>query len=270
MKIGAATYSFLWEETAESIINLMHKNGFKGVELCISAPMFNLSQFRPGMYKELKKRLDNYGMKVVNVLVPSLDVNLASTVPEMRKMSVDQYKRLADLGVELESEMMMIFPGRTNLLCPPKHEVVYGHCLEGIKAVLDYTRDTDMVVGIETMPVPFVGTVDELKKLVQDLNDPRAGIVYDAANVYPLEDPAAKLKDVKDYVKLLHLSDTKKSPITHDALGNGTVDYKAFIEAAVEIGYDGYIILEIVNDGGIEVFVESAKLMESTGVKFGR
>jgi len=269
MKLAAATYSFLWDETAESVIDLMHKNGFKGIELCISQPMFDLDQYRPGMYRDLKKRMDGYGMKIINILIPSMDVNIASTTPEMRKMTVDLFKRLADVSMEFEAEMMMTFPGRCSPLLPPKFEVIYEHCLEGHRQILDYTRYTDLTVAIETIPGKFLGAVDDLKKMVQDINNPRFGMVYDAANLGS-EDPAKKLRDVKDCVKLLHLSDTKRGEWKHDALGKGDIDYKAYVEAAVEIGYDGYLVLEVINDRGIIGFTESVQRLEETGIKFGR
>ena len=270
MKIGAATYSFMWDETPESIVEIMHKYGFKGIELCISQPMFHLDQFRPGMYKELKKRLDDYGMHVLNTLIPSMDLNIASTMPEMRSMTVGLFKRLADISLELGAKMMMTYAGKCSLLLPPNYELLYEYCLEGNKAILDYTRYTDLIIGIETLPGKFMGTVDQMKKLMVDLNDSRAGIVYDAANVFCLEDPAEKLKDVKDYIKLLHLSDTKRSDWTHSVLGKGEVDYKAFVQAAVEIGYDGYLVLEIINDGGFDGIMESVERLESIGIHFER
>jgi len=270
MKLGVNTYSFLWNETAENTVEILYKHGFKGIEFTVSPPMFYLGQYRPGMYKEMKKRIDDYGMQVISVLIPSLDVNIASTMPEMRKMTLDLYKRLADLCVELDAETLLTFTGKRHPLLPPKFELIYEYCLEGTRAILDYTRDTNLNIGIETLAGKFIDTVDQLKKLVEDLNNPRVGIVYDAANVFGFEDPAEKLKNVKDYLMLLHLSDTKRSEWKHSTLGTGEVDYKSFVKAVEEIDYAGYLVLEIINDHGIDGILESVRLLESVGINFDR
>lgn len=270
IKLGVNTYSFLWNESLEKTVKILGEAGFKGIEFIVSPPQWNLDSYRPGQFKELKKIMDGYGMKVLSLNMPSLDINAASPFPEMRRMTLELYKKLTHICLELDSEILLVLAGKRHPLLPPEFELIFDYCKDTLGKVIDYTRDTGLTIGVETCPAIFIDKVSQVKRLVTELNDPRVKVVFDAANVFSQEDPAEALKFIKDDLCLLHLSDTKTTKWEHNILGTGAVDCVSFIKAAEEINYDGYLVLEIINDCGMVGIQESVNYLENRGIHLPR
>ena len=269
MKLAANTYSWLWNDSLTNAVKAIGDSGyFNGIEFLVSPPHFYLSEYRPGMYRELKKIIADYGMEVLSVNIPSLDINIASPFPEMRAMTVDLYKRVSIAALELEAQILLMVPGKRHPLLPPDYKLICSYAKDSIQKVLDHTKYTDLTIGIETLPAQFIDTLEHLSDFVDDLGDDRVKIVYDAANVFIREDPASALKKIKDKLCLLHLSDTKTSKWEHNVLGTGDLDSKTFLESAREIGYDGYLVLEIINDEGMAGLKDSIEVLKKQGFEF--
>jgi sugar phosphate isomerase/epimerase len=268
MKLGVNTYSWLWNDSLENAVRAIGESGyFTGIEFLVSPPHFYLSEYRPGMYKELKKIIEGYGMEVLSVNIPSLDINIASPFPEMRVMTIDLYKRLSIVAEELGAKILLIVPGKRHPLLPPDFDLIYSYARDSVQQVIDYTKYTDLTIGIETLPSKFIDTLAQLRDFVRDFNDRRVKIVFDAANVFTYEDPAQALKTVGDDLCLLHLSDTKTTKWEHSVLGTGDLDSKSFVQSAIEIGYNGYLVLEIINDRGIDGIKESIEFLKMQGLE---
>lgn len=268
MKLGVNTYSWLWNETLENTVKIIAENGFRGVEFLVSPPQFDLSSYRPGMFKTVKKILADGGVEVVSLNLPSLDINAASPFPEMRRMTLEMYKKLTDVALELESKILLALPGKRHPLLPPDFELIFSYCADTLSQVLEHTRYTNLTIGIETCPALFIDKVAQTKRLVKALNDERVKIVFDAANVFSQEDPAAALREVKDDICLVHISDTPMTRWQHSVIGTGEMDFKSFMNTLNDIGYDGYVVLEIINDKGIEGVRESVRALKEQELDF--
>ena len=266
MKLGVSTYSWLWSQTVEDAVRILGDNGIRRVEFSISPPHFNLDAYRPGSYRKLRKVMDEYGMEAVSVNIPSMDINIASPFPEMRRMTVGLYKRLALVAAELNAKIMIIPPGKRHPLLPPDYNLIYSYAKDSICQLADHIQDTDLIIGVETLPSLFIDTTTQLKTLVNDIASEHVKIVYDAANVFGLEDPAETLKEVREELCLLHLSDTKRSKWEHNILGTGELDSKAFIDAAKAIGYDGHLVLEVISSDGIGGILHSIDTLKRHGL----
>lgn len=266
MKLGANTYAFLWSETLENSIKIMGENGYKAIEFLVSPPHFILSDYKPGAYKGLKHIMDDYGMKTLCLNIPSLDINIASPYAQMRKMTFDLYKRLTDICMELDAEIMLICPGKRHPLLPQPFDKCFDWARQSICDVVDYTKDTDLTIALETVPAGFMDTVADLKKLRDSVNSDRVKIVFDVTNVFMTEDqPEKKIHLIKDNICLMHLSDTTRKRWEHAPIGCGCVDSMAFIREAGSVGYDGYLSLEIINDKGIKGLNDSVRSLISMG-----
>ncbi|KJS81167.1 MAG: hypothetical protein JM58_17615 [Peptococcaceae bacterium BICA1-8] len=265
MKIGINTYSFLWNDTLENSVNILAEHGFKAIEFLVSPPQFYLNDYKPGMYSNINKILEQNGMEVLALNIPGLDINMASPFPEMRKMSIDLYKKLIDIGQELNAKIIVVVPGKRHPLLPPDFELIYGYARESVMRIMDYASNTDMTIGIETVPSIFLDKVKDVKRLVDDIGSPKAKVVYDVANVFMQEDPAEALKIVKDDLCLVHISDTKKTKWEHNVIGTGDVDFASIIKSLNDINYNGHIVLEIIDDKGIKGTLESMEELRKKG-----
>jgi deoxyribonuclease-4 len=73
------------------------------------------------------------------------------------------------------------------------------------------------------------------------------GIIYDPANAPAAgEDPAAGVRDVRERLRLVHLSDTPAGGWKHDPIGTGDIDFAAFNATLRDIGYTGLSMMELI------------------------
>lgn len=268
MKLGVNTYSFLWSENLENSVKILAENGIKFIEFLVSPPHFYLDAYKPGMYGGINKIMEAYGVEALTMNLPSLDINLASPFSEMRKMTVELYKKTIDIGLELNCKMLLIAPGKRHALLPPDFKYIYGLARDSVLRILDYASKTNMILGLETLPSLFLDTTNDLKKFVDDIGSEQVKICFDAANVFMKEDPAQAIYDVKDQLCLVHVSDTKKTKWEHNVIGTGEVDFEAFGNALKDIGYNGYLVLEVINDKGIIGIQESIAQLKKKGWSF--
>jgi sugar phosphate isomerase/epimerase len=269
MKFSANTYPWLWNSSLKDTVTEICKSGcFKGIEFLISPPHFYLSEHYPGKYREIRKIIDDHGMEVSSVIIPSLDINIASPFPEMRKMAIELYQRLSFIAVELRAKVLVIVPGKRHPLLPPDYDLICSYAKKSVQKILDSVKNMDLVIGIETLPANFIDTPEQLLDFVRDFEDTEVKIVFDSANVLALcgRDPAEALKSFKNDICLIHMSDTNTSLWGHDILGTGDFDYKTFIQAAMEINYEGYLVLEVIDNGGIAGLKKSINILKEEGI----
>ncbi|WP_028307787.1 sugar phosphate isomerase/epimerase family protein [Desulfitibacter alkalitolerans] len=262
MKLGINTYSFLWSNDLEDSVKIIADHGFKAIEFLVSPPHFYLNKYKPGMYSKIRKIIEQNNMEVLAVNIPGLDINLASPFPEMRQMSIDLYKRLIDINQELNAKILIVVPGKRHPLLPPDFELIYGYAKDSIEQIMDYASYTDLVFGIETVPAIFLDKVADVQRLVKEFDSPKVKIVYDVANVFMQEDPAEGIKKAADDICLIHISDTKTTKWEHNVIGTGDIDFSSIMDAIKVINYNGYVVLEIINDRGVHGVLESIKKLK--------
>ena len=80
----------------------------------------------------------------------------------------------------------------------------------------------------------------ELRRLLDSIASGYVGVYYDLANSTSQGYvPADEIRELGDRIQMIHLKDTDGQP-----LGQGRVDWAAAIDAIVDIGYDGWLVLE--------------------------
>ena len=268
MKLGVSTYAFLWSHTLEDSIHILGENGYNSVEILVSPPHFVLQDYRPRYYSRLRSIMDSYGMRTLCMNIPSLDINIASPFCEMRTMTLDLFKRLTDICMELGSEILLVVPGKRHPLLPQPYDKCCDWARQSVQEVLDYTAGTGLTIALETVPAQFLDTVQQLKDFKDSIPSERLKIVFDVTNVYMTEDaPEQKMDLIKDDICLMHLSDTTRKRWEHAPIGTGDVDCLSFIRHAQSIGYDGHLALEIINDQGVVGLNDSVKHLLDMGWK---
>ncbi len=128
---------------------------------------------------------------------------------------------------------------------------ILGH--HGIRLGLEY-------VGPKTLMArsrfPFLRTLGETQALIAEIGENNMGLVLDSFHWYCAEDTKADLLTLKNSdIVACDLNDAR-SDLTRDAQIDGTrelpgatgvIDLKTFLEALVEIGYDGPVRAEPCN-----------------------
>jgi len=242
--------------------------GLRTIEVMTTPPFLWPGHFGPFERRRLLRHLQVTGTRISSLNPTFLDLNLVSLNPAIRAASLAEIKDTIRLAHDLEAPIVVVAAGRRHPLIPSPFADAEELAVEVFGECANLAGQLGVTVGIENIPALFEATSTQVVGLVEKVASPHCRIVYDVANAYMVEDPAAGLRTVAPHLALVHYSDTHKSRWEHLPIGMGEVDFAAATSALREIGYDGTVILETTYqedpDGGIR---SSLARLETLGLR---
>ncbi len=181
--------------------------------------------------------------------------------PERNPMLIEKSKRILDLAKELETNVVT-----THIGVVPEDESVDRYKIMQ-EACFELSRYADSIgshFAIETGPE----TSAVLKKFLDSLNSTGVAVNLDPANLVMVtgDDPVRAVYNLKDYIVHTHAKDgvmlertnpefiyrvTPRPKDFHSInyfeekpLGQGSVDFPAYLKALDDIGYKGFLTIE--------------------------
>ena len=258
MKIGVITDCFR-SNTADAIKKAAAL-GLDGVQIYATT-----GEFSPETLTEEKKAEYKRLLKENNLVVSALCGDMGGYGFEIEKdnaLRVEKTKRIIDLAVEFGARVVTTHIG---VIPEDKSESRYKVMLDALTECGLYASEKGVTMAIETGP-------EKAATLLAFLKDTRGGVGVnlDPANFVMVtgQDPVEAVYLLKNYIVHTHAKDgielKKNDPaeVYHafavggvDALnackgfkevplGTGQVDWKNYISALKEIGYDGFLTIE--------------------------
>lgn len=256
--------------------------GFDGVELAAKRPHVSLLDYDDAARKKLRDRINELGLDLVclagyNDFTAGID---KAGIPNMEIQSV-YIGELARLAHDLGSPMVRIFTAYERPVI--SYDKQYGMLVEGLQMAGKIAARYGVTLIIQNHHDMAVHP-DAMKWLIDEVNLPNVKAAFDAWSpslqglnsedlrkaVYMMK-PYLVHTTTADYAKLPrfkyesdqvnYVPELAKNKIV--PMGEGFIDYKTFINALKEIGYQGYIAYEMCAEmkggGSIENLDKSAK-----------
>ncbi len=181
---------------------------------------------------------------------------------ELNPELIEKSKRILDLAKDLETNIVTthigVVPENKN---HDRYKIMQEACFE----LAQYADSIDAHFAIETGPE----TSATLKSFLDELHSTGVAVNLDPANLVMVtgDDPVKAVYNLKDYIVHTHAKDGVKlresnpeyiyravHPVPEEyngvkffeevPLGQGSVDFKAYLNALEEIGYSGYLTIE--------------------------
>ena len=201
--------------------------------------------------------------------MPNIDINVAAAAPEMRAYSLALLTETVRLAGDLGARGVVIGPGKANPLFPAEASELIGHFFAALDRLQPVAQASGTALWVENMPFAFLPAIGELMQALARYGDDEVRIVYDIANAYFIgEDFAAGLKQCRDRLALVHLSDTGQQVYRHDPVGLGTVPFAEVPCALAAVGYHARPMLEIISRDPDRDIVASAGKLALLGFTF--
>jgi len=207
--------------------------------------------------KELKKKVNDQGM-VFSALCGDFGCKMFY---EPTQAEIAREKKCLDLAFELGTKIVTthigVVPEETNCI---QYETMHKVC----KILNDYAVEMGGHYAIETGPEKAV----ILKSFLDTLNGAGMGVNFDPANLVMCagDDPVKAVHTLKDYIVHTHAKDgiqlkpydtrriyaakyyglppADERTYQEVALGEGKVDWKNYLSALKDIGYNGFLTVE--------------------------
>lgn len=259
MKIGVITDCF--KKSHEEGIKIAAKLGLDGVQIYATTGAFSPDTLSEEKKSEYKKLLKDNGL-VVSALCGDMG-GYGFEIEADNALRVEKTKKIIDLAVEFGSNVVTTHIGVIPL---DKSNPRYKVMLDALTEIGLYAKSKGVTMAIETGP-------EKAATLLAFLKDTKGGVGVnlDPANFTMVtgQDAVEAVKMLKDYIVHTHAKDgimldpdQKPEDVYHafavggvDALnackgfkevplGEGQVDWDAYIAALKEIGYDGFLTIE--------------------------
>jgi len=255
LKLGVATYAFLWTHTLEEILEQMSEWGFQQVELMTTPPHIWPRTVDKTYRTKLHRVIEASGLEVVAVNPTFLDINIASPNPGFRAESVTQVKEIIRLAPDLGASILVLIPGKRHPLVPQPFEQSWQIAKASILECLPEAEQHGVILGLENAPTLFMERSEQLRRMVEEIGSEYVQVVFDTANGAPFEPLPEALEIVKDYLVHVHVSDYGKNRWAHLPVGAGQIDFGKIAARLEEIGFSGSSVIETTYletpDGGV-------------------
>ena len=210
--------------------------------------------------KGLIDLFNSYDLKYT-VHAPFIEVNPASVNPALQKASIEEIKRSIDLANTLDSNIVVIHPGRAIFLNDREYmSFVYRIAEESLKAIGEYAKDNGVDTCIENLPRLRGFMFQDINQLNDTLERVKLPMTLDIGHAYTAGFTVDDL--YFDNIKHIHIHDNDGKHDSHLPLGDGIIDFKKFFEIFKKNDYDGIYNFELSSKEYIEKSIEYLKRLK--------
>lgn len=172
--------------------------------------------------------------------------NLASPDVRIRDVGASLLIDAIHLAQDLGASAILV-PGCDQPQSPENRWELFR---DGVMRGIARAEQAGVTLALEAVGKPFLFNSQKLLQMIEDCGGSRAlGIYLDVGNATSGGmDPAAEIRAAGDRATLVHVKDWNPAERTERKLGAGAVDMISSLAALREIGYDGYLVVELPPD----------------------
>ena len=240
MKIVTSTCVFPKEYPADAAIRRLAALGFEGVDIAFDYYADSPDcPFRGDGWEawaqDLRRLAEECGVTCRHAHAPGDFANHSET---MRRC----FAACQILGVRY----MVIHPINLNddKKALEDEEEFMAKNLAALPPLLRWAEECGVVILVENLPWSACKHPCVCARLVEEVNHPNFGWCYDTGHANAKGLCAKTLLDVKHVPLSLHIHDNLGRRDDHSLPGDGTIDWKEFLDVLLEIGYKGDVVLE--------------------------
>jgi predicted dehydrogenase/sugar phosphate isomerase/epimerase len=221
---------------------------------CSFEPMLIPGHFWPSSEaasekKKIGRLLANRDLRIVTLNQPNLDINLGSSVPEMREHSCAMMISAMQLAGDWGAMGVVINPGKDNTVRPSPRDQLADWFRRSLDALVPAAERLNVQLIVKNHPLSYLYHAADLVTFFDAYGWERIGIGYDFANGhFGREDPLEALRLLNSRIKLIYAADSGLDAFRHDPIGSGVVRFNDIAGALRAIGYRGDTVFEILTD----------------------
>jgi len=191
-----------------------------------------------------------------------------------RRIRIDHTKRALSLAKELGAKCITTEPGG------PLEGRTWAEGLklfvEMLKPVVEHAEKEQVLLLVEPEPDLLIETADQYLEFASKISSPYLGLNFDIGHSYCVkDDPADTVRRLAALIRHVHLEDIAATRVHHHMIpGEGAIDFGAALSALKEVGYDGWVTIELYTchenpDSAASIARERVlKIADGVGVRF--
>lgn len=228
------------EETIKRIARI----GYDGIEIGAASPHAYPDYLNKEQRQQIKHVLEDNGIALSSMLPApggGPGFNSASPLPAERRNTIEQYKKVIELCAEWGGKIVIYVAGWQ--VFGTSRQQAWEWSREALREMAAAAADHGVTVVIEPTPTDsnLVESADDAIQMMREVGAPNVKLMFDTIHaMYRNEVPTDYVYQMGQDLAHVHLADIDRLPP-----GVGRGDFIALIAALKEIGYDGYVAMEI-------------------------
>lgn len=228
------------EETIKRIAGI----GYDGIEIGAAAPHAYPDYLSKERRREIRGVLEENGIELSSMLPApggGPGHNVSSPLLEERRTAIEQYKKVIELCSELGGSTVLYVAG-WQIFGTERAQALQWSC-DALSEIARTASDHSVTIAVEPTPEDsnLIESCDDAIELMEKVSSPNVKVMFDTIHaLYRNEVPTDYVHRMGPNLHHVHLADEgRMSP------GAGRCDFVGLVEVLKEIGYEGYLAMEI-------------------------
>ncbi len=253
MKLAFSTNAFK-NYSLEDSIKEISEIGYDGVELLCDIPHAYPPYLDKKKIQSIRNRLSSHNMQISNLNAFTLyainDVYHPSWIEDNEDLRESRIQHTIDclrLAEQVGARNVSTEPGG-----PVNGKIRNSAELEklfivGLFRAAKIAEQIEVKILVEPEPALLLENSRQFKNFMSKVNSEYVRLNFDISHFFCVkEDPANLVYDLSDYIEHFHLADIADTRIhNHLIPGQGAIDFDAVFTAINEIGYQGFVTVEL-------------------------
>ncbi|MCS7179916.1 MAG: sugar phosphate isomerase/epimerase [bacterium] len=261
MKIGICNEIFRdWK--LEDVFNYLKKIGYQGIEIAPFTISDDIRTIPESKIEDIIKNSEKTEIKIIGthwLLVKPEGLSVSSPDKDLRKKTAEYLIKLVEFTSKIGGEVMVFgSPKQRRIQEGQTFEEVKNYFKEVITPALEKCEEKKIYLCIEPLArteTNFINKAQEAIEIIEEINHPNLKLHLDVKAMSDEEKPIVEIiQEGAKYLKHFHVNDKNLL-----GPGFGEIDYKPIIEKLKEIGYNGWLSVEVFDfTPGPEVIAEKS------------
>ena len=228
----------------DEVIRRIARIGYDGIEIGAAAPHAYPDYLTEERRREIKSVLDDNGLALASMLPApggGAGFNVASANSLEREAAVDQYKKVVELCAEWGGGTVLYVAGWQVFGTSRADALAWSR--ESLDRIAAFAEGHDITICVEPTSADsnLIDSCDDTLALIAEVDRSNVAGMFDTFHtLYRNEVPTDYVYRMGGTLKHIHLADVNREPP-----GSGVVDYRALMGALKDVGFDGYVTMEI-------------------------
>ena len=238
------------------------ETGYTGVEIAPFTLASSALEVSVSQRDEVRNQIADAGLECVGLhwlLAKTEGYYLTTAETEVRRATGDYLADLARLCRDLGGDIMVLgSPQQRNLLPGVSHGEAMDFAADTIRGAMPILEDCGVTLALEPLGPgegDFLNTAELGVELAEKIDSPNCRLHLDVKAMSTESEPIDQvIRRSKDWLVHFHANDPNLL-----GPGMGEVEYEPIFAALEEIGYDGWVSVEVFDyDPGIETICEES------------
>ncbi|WP_028389774.1 sugar phosphate isomerase/epimerase family protein [Bacillus cihuensis] len=255
MKKGINIWSFPEQMAIAECMRIAKDAGFDGIELALTETGELGLEIQDGKIKEIRSMADEHGIEISGLATGLYwSYSMTSGDVAIRQKAIDICKRQLELAAAFEVDTILVIPGGVGVDFQPNfptvnYERAYEYALNAMQELSQSAKAAGVNIGIENVWNKFLLSPLEMRSFIDTIDSPFVGSYFDVGNVVYSGYPEHWIQILGERIKKVHFKDYRREVgglAGFVDLLAGDVNYPAVVKALHEIGYNNYVIAEMI------------------------